>query len=137
MHKIGFCLIAGAGLAACNISETSRTASEPTQICVDQRTMERVPDSQCTRDQAASNNAGSNFIVWYYLLRGNIVPPVGARVAGGTTRPVDGVRYRQASSSATKSQPVRSGGPSTTRSSRPYTPPPRITPAIRPSFRGR
>ncbi|MHA7238938.1 tRNA-dihydrouridine synthase [Arthrobacter sp. TMS1-12-1] len=80
------------------------------QVCQDQTTQERVEDSKCSEEGRSSSHYG-----WYFLPmiihtsgRSTIIPPVGARVSGGTTNIPSGTTARRGF--ASDGQSVTRGG---------------------------
>lgn len=72
-------------LTACSTGATETVDADYAGVCVDQQTQQRVPDDKCPPlDKAPAQASPGNTMVWYYLMRGRMVPAMGAKVSGGT-----------------------------------------------------
>lgn len=79
-------------------------ADRDTAVCVDQKTKQRVPDSECRRGGSRGG--------WYYLGRNSAIPYYGEPVRGGSYKRTPGSNYYYApkSTSFTKNAAISRGG---------------------------
>lgn len=94
MRKRSAQVILGVVLASV-LSACGSTESDYTEVCVDNRTGERIPEDECDDDDGHGGHRGG----WVYFPHGSHVPAVGSKVTGGSrTFPASGTIGRAPSS---------------------------------------
>ena len=92
-------------------TDSTDPKDEYSRVCVDRETGTRVEDGRCGTGRTGPGAGVGAFYAWYFLsgggYRSGAVPPVGARVQGGTFTLPQGARV---SSAPADSSSTRRGG---------------------------
>ncbi|MDO4915995.1 MAG: hypothetical protein Q3974_00060 [Rothia sp. (in: high G+C Gram-positive bacteria)] len=112
-------------LTGCATDEERETDADYAQICVDEKTQERVEDNQCQDTSHSHSNFGWMWLPFFLSMsnnRANIIPPIGTRLtpdqhatrqrpqnARSTTVPTSGVTPSKSKNGKTTMKSNKSG----------------------------